>query len=577
MHTRPESAPSALGPEVRRRLESIWRQAYGARTKDDLRALYARWAESYDDDHEAIGFLGHERAADVLARHLEPSDAVRVLDAGAGTGAAGEALAARGFEHVVGLDLSPEMLERAATKGVHEDLLVADLSRPVDALARDAFDAAVLVGVFSYGQAPAHALDEVLRVVRPGGYVVFTLRDDFHAEDAMGVASHLEALVAARAWEHVETTRPEAYLPRKDPDATYRVWCFRVLTGKRAEPEPAFLDAAREALLSGGRVRALSHEHIWDAVATRLYNDYITRPEYYLNDAEEEILRDNAGDFLGRHTLCVELGCGSADKISHVFRAALDRDGETVTYMPIDVSPSALESTRAAIESRFDGQVEVEPALGTFDEKLSAIPPERPKAIFFLGGSIGNFETVEQTRDFLAMIRERMTPLDKLMVGFDLAKDADVLERAYNAGEENRAFFVHMVRRMNELLDADFDLDLFDTASDVVHDEPACGITPLVVNLKVATREAQSVSIPRLGLRVDLAAGDSVQVGKSRKFSPDDVAALVALCGLRLRSLWFDARHYYSVAEIVRDDAPIDMASELAEAQTDREGGRDGA
>jgi 16S rRNA G1207 methylase RsmC len=87
-------------------MERIWAQAYAARTKDDLRRLYAAWAQTYDRDHEAIGFFGHRLAAETLARHLTRHDVARVLDAGAGTGAAGVALAALGFRDITGVEIS---------------------------------------------------------------------------------------------------------------------------------------------------------------------------------------------------------------------------------------------------------------------------------------------------------------------------------------------------------------------------------------------------------------------------------------------------------------------------------------
>jgi len=548
---------AGLEAEVGARLEEVWRRAYGARTKDDLVDLYSDWSSTYERDHEAIGFFGHVLSADVLARHLPPGDDVRVLDAGAGTGLAGAELARRGYEHLTAIDLSEAMLAKAREKGVYEDVRPVDLSLPVDAFETDRFDGAILVGVFSFGQAPAQALDEILRVVRPGGMVVFTMRTDFFEQDAMGVRSKLEELEEAGAWRRVDLTEPQPYLPRKDPDALFRVWCFEVLEGKRAEPSPDFADAVREAFAEPGPLKRLAHHHIWDAMSSRLYEAYIRRPEYYLNVCEEEVLETNAGDFLGDHALCVELGCGSAKKIQHVFDAVLEADPEaTVDYMPIDVSPGALESTAAQIREVYDGRVRVEPRLGHFDDTLASIPAERAKAVFFLGGSIGNFETVDETLAFLAMLRERLTPRDRLVVGFDLCKDPHVFEAAYNAGEENRLFFVHMVRRLNHELGASFDLDAFRLASTYAEEPPVSGLHTGLVNLAVATTRAQDVDVPALGTRLHLDAGDSVRVGVSRKFSPDDIATLASLAGMRVRSLWFDSRHYFAVGELVRDDAP---------------------
>ncbi|MCB1056680.1 MAG: methyltransferase domain-containing protein [Acidobacteria bacterium] len=191
------ATPSRRDQDDDEHLERLWKQAYGARTRDDLRELYAAWARTYDADHERVGFFGHRLAAEVLARNLTRHDVARVLDAGAGTGAAGEALTELGFRDLTAVDLSPDMLRVAEAKGLYRETRVADLSLPVDAYPESSFDAAILVGVFSYGQAPPETLDEVLRLVRPGGVVALTARTDFLAKDAMGVASKLRDLERA--------------------------------------------------------------------------------------------------------------------------------------------------------------------------------------------------------------------------------------------------------------------------------------------------------------------------------------------------------------------------------------------
>ena len=56
------------------------------------------------------GWMAPREAAGYLARHLEERDAP-VLDAGAGTGLVGQALASHGFAHIEALDLSATMLE----------------------------------------------------------------------------------------------------------------------------------------------------------------------------------------------------------------------------------------------------------------------------------------------------------------------------------------------------------------------------------------------------------------------------------------------------------------------------------
>lgn len=543
---------SPAGDRIDARLDAIWKRAYEARTRDDLQRLYADWARTYDEDHERVGFFGHRLTAEVLARHTTRHDMARVLDAGAGTGAAGEALHALGFRRLVGVDLSDEMLKVARAKGVYRETIGADLSVPLDAFAAGSFDAAVLVGVFSYGQAPAETLDEVVRLVRSGGVVAFTMRTDFHASDAMGVRGRMEALERRGAWLLLERTEPAPYLPHKDPDALFEVWCYRVTGDVEPEVEDGFEEAIREALTGDDWVKKIDHAWIWDSAASRLYERYTQTPGYYLTDCEEEILRDRAGEIVGDEPLVVELGCGSARKIRHVLKAAVARRGG-VRYMPIDVSPGALKATTAEVAQQFGDRVNLEPQHGLFEEILPGLPVGEPKLVFFFGSSIGNLDTIADTVAFLERLRARLNPGDRFVVGIDLHKDEGILERAYNEEEWCRSFFVHMLRRINEHLGADFDPRVFELSSSYEAEPPYEGLRTRRVSLRIAPTQPQHTWVRKLELEVQLEPGQPVQVGISRKYEPDQIGTLARLAGLRLTRQWFDRRRWFSLNELAPD------------------------
>jgi SAM-dependent methyltransferase len=112
-----------------------------------------------------------------------------VLDAGAGTGLAGDALVAAGARPVA-LDVSPPMLR--AVPGGRPRLAGSVLALPL----RDgAVDDAVAAFVLNHVHTPVDALTELARVVRPGGAVLATAM-------SAGNASPVRDRIDAVAREH---------------------------------------------------------------------------------------------------------------------------------------------------------------------------------------------------------------------------------------------------------------------------------------------------------------------------------------------------------------------------------------
>lgn len=90
----------------------------------DVRTGYGQWVETYEGTVE--------NAMDVeLLEALESVDwssARQVVDLGCGTGRTGAWLASRGIETIDGVDLTPQMLERARARGIYRELVEADVS-----------------------------------------------------------------------------------------------------------------------------------------------------------------------------------------------------------------------------------------------------------------------------------------------------------------------------------------------------------------------------------------------------------------------------------------------------------------
>ena len=135
----------------------------------DVEAAYARWAPIYDLTFAAVLKPGRRAAAAAASRADGP-----ILDVGVGTG-----LELPMFEphtQVFGVDLSEPMLRRAAQRVERHGLRqVAGLSK-MDAtrmaFADSSFACVVAPYVLTVAPEPEAMLDELARVVRPGGEIV---------------------------------------------------------------------------------------------------------------------------------------------------------------------------------------------------------------------------------------------------------------------------------------------------------------------------------------------------------------------------------------------------------------------
>jgi MFS family permease len=196
---------------------------YGARDLDELRREYDRIARAYDS--ELIDGMQYRSPAAVaaVARRLLPPGA-RILDVGAGTGLLGVALADAGFTRLDALDLSRGMLTEAASKNVYGDLREGRLGDGLD-YATASYDAVVAAGVLTTGHAPAKCLDELVRITRRGGHLIFTLRSD---QIPPGYEDKIAELEDEHRWELVERGTEFQALPTGEPEVLVRVWVFRV-------------------------------------------------------------------------------------------------------------------------------------------------------------------------------------------------------------------------------------------------------------------------------------------------------------------------------------------------------------
>lgn len=153
------------------------------RPVEETIAVYADWADSYEEEVTKRGYRTPDRLAAALADHVTAD--TEILDFGCGTGIGGAALRRAGFKVIDGTDITAEMLEKAAKLGIYRKTWH---SAPDDmGFEGGAYPVIVAVGVVSLGAAPAETLAPLVAQLDAGGLLALsfndpTLRDDTYAD-----------------------------------------------------------------------------------------------------------------------------------------------------------------------------------------------------------------------------------------------------------------------------------------------------------------------------------------------------------------------------------------------------------
>jgi predicted TPR repeat methyltransferase len=185
---------------------------------------YDEWAESYDHDLVSWSYQAPAVVAETVV--TRQPDARSVLDVGCGTGLVGKALRARGCAaRIVGLDISQASLRIAQQTGAYDALERADLQQPFD-VEDHGVDALVCAGVMTYLPDVETVWREFARVVRSGGIVVATQREDLW--EPRKCQEVIDRLTTDDVWTPLEISGPAPYLPQASGGLA-RLGCYYLL------------------------------------------------------------------------------------------------------------------------------------------------------------------------------------------------------------------------------------------------------------------------------------------------------------------------------------------------------------
>jgi len=163
----------------------------------------------YDETFVEWGYVGPQTAAAVMLNYVGLQ--ARVLDAACGSGLTGTAMHDLGYTRIHGIDISEKLLALAEQTGAYEQVTPVDMQVFPLPFEDNEFDAVCFIGALTYFETP-EILRQLCRIVRPGGHIVFSQRDDIMRDQSY--EENLVNLEREGWWGRVFGTEPMPYLPR---------------------------------------------------------------------------------------------------------------------------------------------------------------------------------------------------------------------------------------------------------------------------------------------------------------------------------------------------------------------------
>ncbi|WP_282039960.1 L-histidine N(alpha)-methyltransferase [Saccharicrinis aurantiacus] len=304
-----------------------------------------------------------------------------------------------------------------------------------------------------------------------------------------------------------------------------------------------FLQDVEEGLSKSKKT--IPSKYFYDKRGDELFIKIMHLPEYYLTRSELEIFQTKTAQIIEALALSpssyfelIELGAGDGLKTLELLKS-LEVQNFSFDYMPIDISMNALELIAEKLKGALPS-LSIKKQQGDYFKILDSLKAtSHPKVVLFLGSSIGNMED-EEAIGFLSALGNNLSKGDKLLLGVDLIKPASVVLPAYNDSQGvTRDFNLNLLRRINEELHGDFNLNEFEHI-------PSYSEEDGYARSYLKSRKDQKVRINGNGNFYELKEGEQIQTEVSRKYNDEIINAILEKTNFEIQSKITDNKGYFA-------------------------------
>lgn len=291
--------------------------------------------------------------------------------------------------------------------------------------------------------------------------------------------------------------------------------------------------------------KMLPSKYFYDARGDELFVQIMNLPEYYLTRAEMEIFSNQTAEMVQALEVnpnqpfeLVELGAGDGTKTKKLLEYLLS-NGYQFSYFPVDISENALSDLQASLKEEMP-QLSVQTVQGDYFEVLQRFSEaSTPRVVLFLGSNLGNMSDA-RAQQFIHALGHNLNNGDKLLVGLDLIKSADIVIPAYNDSSGVTAEFnLNLLLRINRELGGNFDTTKF---KHVVSYSEEDGIVKSYLQSQVD----QKVTIEVLKKTYAFKQGETIHTEISRKYNDELLKKFLNDAPLTILKKLTDSKGYFA-------------------------------
>ena len=291
----------------------------------------------------------------------------------------------------------------------------------------------------------------------------------------------------------------------------------------------------------------ISSKFFYDEVGSKLFEEITRLPEYYIPRIEKSLIREAAihlQESLKDRDI-IEFGCGDCSKISLLLQSVPEENLDSIRYIPVDISPSAVQESVETLLDNYFG-LEVHGILADFVKQVESIPGKGKRIFCMFGSTIGNLSR-EQGVQFCASVSKNMRPGDIFLLGMDMVKNRDVMYRAYNDHRNVTAKFNgNILNVVNALLGTNLDPNYFKHLA--FFNEKQARIE---MHLR-AMKDIETFS-PYSSTKITVKNGETIHTENSHKFTKEHINELAKTAGLKVQKIFTDKDNWFSLVQFTKD------------------------